>query len=232
MSGDIRGSGVATYLQCPAYGAWKHLPEAEGRPVHCGTLCGTMAHSKVTGQKLEMPKIVTWDGDTQSVKDLEWQAESIAKGVKEFLGGAKVLHRELEVEADGVTGHIDLVIETHNKVQLVDLKTGHRKPGSSTWTQLAAYAWMYNMWWKFNGGREADDVVLLWVPRVRRGEYQPVYYDTRKAEPLAEMGSDLLQRATENMLYPEVRIPGEHCRYCGVEYCLMRETNLMDMKDG
>ena len=156
----------------------------------------------------------------------------IASAVDEWLGGANVLHRELEVATDNMTGHIDLVIETVGRVQLVDLKTGHRKPGSAVWTQLAAYAFMYDIWQESNGGRRADDVVLLWVPRVRRGESQPVYWDSRDAEALTEIGGQLADRAREALLDTEVQIPGDHCRYCGVEYCLMRETNLMDMKDG
>ena len=140
----IRGSSASAFLSCPAYGAWKGLPEAHSGPVHCGTLCGSMAHGLVTGHKYEMPKAVTWDGDTQSLNDLEWQSASIAKAAERWLDDAKIIDREIEMQVDGITGHIDLVIERDGCVSIVDLKTGHRKPGSATWTQLAVYSWMHD----------------------------------------------------------------------------------------
>ena len=225
MVNEVRGSGVSAFLQCPAYGTWKGLSEAHAGPVHCGTLCGTLAHHKVTGQPVEMPKVVTWDGDTQSTKDLEWQAGSIASAVEEWIGDRKILDKEIEYKTDeGVSGHIDLMVRDYRegvvKISIVDLKTGHRKPGSTVWTQLAVYAWLN--WYCDVDARRADDVVLLWVPRVRRGESQPVEWDARPARELVNVGRELVQRALSASKNPEVRIPGDHCRYCGIDDCLMR----------
>ena len=231
MSDAIRGSGVSAYLACPAYGIWRALPENQTGPVHAGTLCGTMAHGIITGQQYEMPKMIKWDGDTQSYKDLEWQAESIANAVQDWIGKAKVLQREYEVGHNGVSGHIDLVLRRGCRVEIVDLKTGHRKPGTATWTQLAVYASLYRQRvTEEQGINTADDVVLLWVPRVKRGMDQPLRADTRPAPLLADMGKVLALRATMLAKGAEVRIPGDHCRYCGIDACLMRMRSESQME--
>ena len=51
---------------------------------------------------------------------------------------------------------------------------------------------------------------------------QPVHADTRPATELVNMGRELAQRALSASKRPDVRIPGDHCRYCGIDACLMR----------
>jgi len=194
----MRASSAQRYALCPGSGraSWG-LPSG-----------GSSAADR--GTRIHEWLAASFSGD--SLPALKPEEEETARQLKDsiepyFPEGELTFHVEKEMEAEGWTGHVDLIVEGSESdwILVVDWKTGWGElPEPAVNAQLRVYAFLASRVWKHHQVR-----ATLVTPR---GVQRPVQYGDVDML-LARKELEAIKSACESPGAPRIPDP-EACKYC------------------
>jgi hypothetical protein len=145
-----------------------------------------------------------------------WMGTAIHKHIERKLLSLDPFHEryllEVEVEHDGLRGHVD--VYDKESCEVVDWKTTTKKnlssfPSDQYWQQVQLYGWLLT-----NNGYAVETVTLVGIPR-DGNELNVVFASQPYDESAALAGLEWLRQVQESVDPPE---PEKHARFCR-DYC-------------